>query len=333
MGKRVFFALAAVVLMAGLILAGHIYATRDSRLIRTIDPIVSTDWLAANSGLEGIVILDIRGGTDYAAGHIPNAINVPFPDPFSSEWVVSNPNGLWMELPEKAALFNTIGSRGIKKDSLVVIVTAPNPGAPPYYGLSNATRVADTLIYAGVKNVAILDGGYPKWVAETKPITTDVPAVVPVTYSSEVNEEMFVSIEYVKKGIKKAVIIDARDADVYFGAATEFFAPKEGHIPSARCLPTPWIWKLEGEGYIYKDKEILSAMSSGVIRRHKKSDDIIVYCGVGGYASSCWFVLTQVLGYENVKIYDGSAQEWVSYYEMVPYQWDYPPFHLLPNYL
>jgi thiosulfate/3-mercaptopyruvate sulfurtransferase len=321
MEKKVLFVLPAVILMASFFLTGYAYAKHVPPWTRTIDPIVSTDWLEANSGLKNLVILDIRGGADYAAGHIPNAINVPFTDPFSSEWVVSDPNGLWLQLPEKAALFNTIGSRGIRKDSLVVIVTAPIPGVPPYYGLANATRVADTLIYAGVKDVAILDGGYPKWVTEGKPTTTEVPAVEPVTYYSKLNEQMFVSIEYVRKHIGRTAIIDARDAEVYFGAAIEPFAPKEGHIPSARSLPTPWIWKLDSGSYIYKDAEILNAMASGVIGRHKASE-IIVYCGVGGYASSWWFVLTQILGYEDVKIYDGSAQEWVIHYDMVPYQWD-----------
>jgi len=321
MEKRILFALPTFILMASLLLAGHAYAKHVPPWIRTIDPIVSTDWLAANSGLPDLVILDIRGGADYEKGHIPNAINVPFTDPFSSEWVVSDPNGLWLQLPEKAALFNTIGSRGIKKDSLVVIVTAPNPGEPPYYGLANATRVADTLIYAGIKNVAILDGGYPKWAAEPRPISTVPTTGTPVTYNAKVNKEMFVSIDYVRKHIGKTIIIDARDAEVYFGAAIESFAPKEGHIPTARSLPTPWIWRLDNESYIYKDAEILGAMASGVIGKHK-ANEIIVYCGVGGYASSWWFVLTQILGYENVKIYDGSAQEWVMYYDMVPYQWD-----------
>jgi thiosulfate/3-mercaptopyruvate sulfurtransferase len=315
MEKRILLGLPAFILMASLFLAGHAYAKHVPPWVRAIDPIVSTDWLAANSGLQGLVILDIRGGADYAAGHIPKAINVPFTDPFSSEWVVSDPNGLWLQLPEKAALFNTIGSRGIKKDSLVVIVTAT--GDPPY-PLANATRVADTLIYAGVKNVAILDGGYPKWVTEGKPETTETPVVQPILYRAKVDEEMFVSIEYVRRHIGRVLIIDARDADVYFGVTIEPFADKAGHIPNARSLPTPWMWNSDGT---YKDTEILSAMASGVIARHE-ANEIIVYCGVGGYASSWWFVLTQVLGYKNVKIYDGSAQEWVRYYDMVPYQWD-----------
>ena len=315
MEKRIVLGLPAFILMASLFLAGHAYAEHVPPWGRAIDPIVSTDWLAVNSGLDSLVILDIRGGADYAAGHIPKAINVPFTDPFSSEWVVSDPNGLWLQLPEKAALFNTIGSRGIKKDSLVVIVTTT--GVPPY-PLANATRVADTLIYAGVKNVAILDGGYPKWIAEGKSTTAETPVVQPIPYRAKVDEEMFVSIEYVRRHIGRVLILDARDADVYFGVTIEPFADKAGHIPSARSLPTPWMWNSDGT---YKDTEILSAMASGVIGKHK-ANEIIVYCGVGGYASSWWFVLTQVLGYENVKIYDGSAQEWVRYYDMVPFQWD-----------
>jgi thiosulfate/3-mercaptopyruvate sulfurtransferase len=282
---------------------------------RELSPIVSTDWLSGHSA--EVVILDIRSPADFASSHIPGSINEPFVTAFdptcrgpSSNWIIGSKDCLWLQLPEIEDLFKTIGNLGIKKDSLVVIVTAPNPNEPPYYGLANATRVADTLIYAGGKNVAILDGGYPKWVAEGKPISKDPANVTPATYQTKVNKEMFVSIEYVRKHIGKAVIVDARDAEVYFGVAIEPFAPKEGHIQHARSLPTPWMWKLNPNGtYVYRDKETLRAMASGVIGR-QKANEIIVYCGVGGYASSWWFVLTQVLGYDNVRIFDGSIQEW-----------------------
>ena len=282
---------------------------------RELSPIVFTDWLSAH-GAE-VVILDIRSPADYAAGHIPGSINEPFVTAFdptcrgpSSNWIIGSKDCLWLQLPETGDLFKTIGNLGIKKDSLVVIVTAPNPNEPPYFGLANATRVADTLIYAGIKNVAILDGGYPKWAAEGRPASKDPATATPATYEAKVKKEMFVSIEYVRKHVGKAVIVDARDAEVYFGVAIEPFAPREGHIPTARSLPTPWMWKLNPHGaYLYRDKETLKAMASGVIGQHK-ANEIVVYCGVGGYASSWWFVLTQVLGYENVRIFDGSIQEW-----------------------
>ena len=282
---------------------------------RELAPIVPTDWLSAHSA--EVVILDIRGPADYAAGHIPGSINEPFATAFdptcrgpSSNWIIGSKDCLWLQLPEAGDLFKTIGNLGIKQDSRVVVVTAPNPNEPPYFGLANATRVADTLIYAGIRNIAILDGGYPKWAAEGRPASKDPTTATPAPYQAKVKKEMFVSMEYVRKHVGKAVIIDARDAEVYFGVTMEPFAPREGHIPTARSLPTPWMWKSNPQGaYLYRDKETLKAMASGVIGQ-PKANEIIVYCGVGGYASSWWFVLTQVLGYEKVKIFDGSIQEW-----------------------
>ncbi len=299
---------------------------------RTIDPIVSTDWLFAHSA--EVVILDIRSAADYAMGHIPFSINEPATIGFdpctgpSSNWMIGRGDCVWIELPKKEDLFKTIGDLGITKDSLVVIVNASNPGEPFFVCLANNTRVADTLIYAGVRNVAILDGGYLKWVAEGKPITSETPNVNPITYYSNVNEEMFVSMEYVRRNTGKAVVIDDRDAEVYFGAVIDTFLPPGaplGHIPRARSLPGAWIWEPKTENgsdpyYVYKDNNILEAMASGVIGHRDK--EIIVYCSVGGYASSWWFVLTQVLGYDKVKFYDGSAQEWVMHYDMVPYEWE-----------
>jgi len=316
MKKKIVLVLPVFFIIASLLPGGFAHAKNTRPSDRTMGPIVSTDWLEKNSNLEKLVIVDIRSEAEYGAGHIPKAINVPFKVPVSVGIIVKD--DLLLEVPEKTALFTTIGSHGIGSDSLVVVVTTTaNPPDPPY-PLANATRVADTLIYAGVKTVAILDGGYPKWVKENRKTTAEVPEVKPVIYQGMVNETMFVSMEYVQKRIGKAVIIDARDANVYFGAAIEPFAQKAGHIPTAACLPTPWMWNPDGT---YKDTKALGAMASGVVGK-QQDKEIIVYCGVGGYASSWWYVLTQVLGYENVKIYDGSAQEWVRDYNMVPYQWE-----------
>ena len=290
---------------------------------RKIEPIVSANWLAASMHLKDLVIIDIRSTDAYAAGHIPGAVNEPFVTAFdpctgpTSNWIIGSKDCLWLELPAANDLMGTIGNLGITADSKVVIVTAPNPKEPPYFGLANATRVADTLIYEGVANVAILDGGYPKWAAEGRPTNKGAPALSSVTYQAAVNEAMFVPINDVKKHMSDAIIIDARDAVVYAGTVTEPFADKPGHIPNAKSLPAPWIWNENPDGtYTYKDTKTLGTMASGVVG-DPGSQEIIVYCGVGGYASSWWFVLTQALGYQNVKIYDGAAQEWVKHYDMV----------------
>ena len=340
MEKKTLFFLAMFVLIASLFLTGSAQAcpNRPCTCGRTIDPIVSTQWLddAINGDgpAEDLVIIDIRIPPDYQPAHIPGSINEPFVldatatgCPFSN-WIICR-DDLWLEIPNKDALFGTIGSLGINDNSKVVIVTGPLPGQPPIYASANATRVALTLIYAGVKNVAILDGGYPKWKAEYRTTTVEVPEVTAVDYRGKMNNAIIVSRQCVKKRIWKADIIDARDADVYYGATIEPFALDAGHIRSAKCLPTPWMWEVDPSGtyYSYKDTELLRELAQSVIgnpwhwKRHL-GQEIIVYCGVGGYASSWWFVLTQVLGYDNVKLYDGSAQEWVMKYKMIPYQWD-----------
>lgn len=326
MKTKIFLALLALILMASLLFGCSTLTRYGAPSGRTMDPIVSTEWLSANSQLENLVIIDIRGPADYAAGHIPGSMNEPFVTAFNpctgptSHWIIGTKDCLWLEVPGVDDLMSTIGKLGITKDSRVVIVTAPNAKEPPFYGLANATRVADTLIYAGVKNVAILDGGYPKWVSEKRATTKEVPAVKSVTYQGEVNKAMFVTANYVKSRSKEAVIIDARDANIYSGLGIEPFTDKAGHIPNAKSLPAPSIWNQNPDGtYTYKDPKTLGKMASGVMAESAdpRSQEIIVYCGVGGYASSCWFVLTQVLGYQNVKLYDGSAQQWAKNYDMV----------------
>ncbi len=293
---------------------------------RMIDPIASTEWLDANSSLEDFFIIDIRDPADYAAGHIPGSINEPFVTANdsctgpSSNWIVGTKDCLWLELPNVTDLFSTIGRLGISKDSRVVIVTSPNPNEPPFFGFANATRVADTLIYAGVENVTVLDGGYPKWVLEGRSITKRVPALKSAAYQGEINKTMFVPMDHVNKQIGKTIIIDARDADDYSGRGDDTAANRGGHIPKAESLPAPRIWIHNPDGtYTYKDSKALARMVSDVIGHSEDSrgQEIIVYCGVGGYASAWWFVLTQVLGYDDVRIYDGSVQEWSRNYDMV----------------
>ncbi len=321
------FSLLVAILFASLLSGCYDLIKKEAPLSRMIDPIVSTDWLSSNSQLEDLVIIDIRGPADYGASHIPGSINEPFVKAFdpckgpSSNWIIGTKDCLWLEVPDVNDLFNTIGSLGITGNSRVVIVTAPNPKEPPFFGLANGTRVACTLIYAGVKNVAVLDGGYPKWLAEGRPTTKQATTPNAVKYVGEANKAMFVPACYVKKHSRDAVIIDTRDTNVYFGLSVEPFAKKAGHIPNAKSLPAPWIWDLNSDDgtYVYKNPEMLSAMASGVIGQSAdpKSQEIIVYCGVGGYTSTLWFVLTKVLGYQNVKFYDGSAQEWARNNDMV----------------
>lgn len=282
-----------------------------------INKIISTDLLERNLNLGNLVVLDIRSPDSYNAGHIPGAINVP-----EGMWYINppfGPNVPWMQVPPEEDLFELIGNAGITRCSWVVVVGATSgPLAPipfAFYSTAGITRVAMTLLYAGVKYVSILDGGYDKWTMEGRPVSTDPVTPIPVTFEGPVDETMLVSADYVESKIGKSIIVDARDEIVYNGTVMEPWAPVPGHIPTARNLPAPTLWNVKEDGagnavYItYKDTLTLWKMAGSVVGWNWFKE-IIVYCGVGGYASTVYFVLTEVLRYRNVKVYDGSAQEW-----------------------
>ena len=284
-------------------------------MTRAIDPIVSTDWLQTQLASKELTIIDIRWVEEFEAGHVPGAISVPFG--LQSVWAESGGDFL-LELPPDDDLFKLIGDCGLTTYSRVVIVgRAEEPPAPPY-ALADPARVAATLMYAGLRNVAVLSGGHLKWEGEGRPTTPEVPAITPVAYKSAVDRDSWVSTEYVKDHIGKAVIIDGRDPDQYFGTSIDPFADMRGHVPTARSLPTMWVWEKDGT---YRPADLIGGMAAGVIG-DGKDQEIITYCGVGGYASTWWFLLTQLLGYTNVKIYDGSMEAWVDGGNpLVQYSW------------
>jgi thiosulfate/3-mercaptopyruvate sulfurtransferase len=276
---------------------------------RTIAPLVSTNWLAKNLKEPKLVILDIRTSDSYKGGHIPGAVNVPF-----RSWAVTR-KGLLLELPEDKVLFQIIGAAGIKSDSKVVVANKVDI----HHDIADVTRVACTLMYAGVKNVAILDGGYNKWLKEKKPLSDKAVRPKPLVYKGELNKELFVTKEYVQSKLGKSAVIDTRTPDEFFGVTQDLFTDRPGHIPGASCLPAPWVWTEAGT---YKSVKEIRELAAGVVGRDK-SREIIVYCGVGGYSSTWCFLLREVLGYSDVKIYDGAAQEWTADPKapMVRYSW------------
>jgi thiosulfate/3-mercaptopyruvate sulfurtransferase len=270
---------------------------------RSIDPIVSTEWLAAHLGPD-LTVIDIRDAEAYQVGHIPGAVSVPF-GPVSA-WADCTEE-LLIELPPVDGLFQTIGDCGLSAQSQVVVAgRLPQPPDPPY-PLADPLRVAATLMYAGVGAVAVLSGGHARWEAEGRTLSTDAPRVEARPYNSAVDAATWVSTEYVKDRIGRAILVDGRDPDQYFGASIDPFADMRGHIPTARCLPLKWVWEPDGT---YRPIGDITDMARGVVGPDQ-AREIICYCGVGGYGSGWWFLLTQLMGYADVKIYDGSMEAWV----------------------
>jgi thiosulfate/3-mercaptopyruvate sulfurtransferase len=265
-------------------------------LAKDLPPIVSQDWIEKNLTHPKLVAVDIRKVEEYKEGHIPGSISV-----FYGTWAVKRKE-LDNELPVGDDLFDIIGSSGIRADSWVVIVGKTDTPTD----LFNQTRVAWTLAYAGIDNVGILDGSFNLWAKSKKPVSTDFAKPKAVEYKGKVNRAVFAGREYVKNQIGKAMVVDTRMPDFFFGASKPPFVTRAGHIQGANLLPSPWIFTAEGT---FRSLEELEAMASGVMGRDK-SKEIITYSDTGRLASGWWFVLNQVAGYSSVKNYDGSMQDW-----------------------
>jgi thiosulfate/3-mercaptopyruvate sulfurtransferase len=262
-------------------------------VVLAAETIVSPDWLQAN--LSKVTVVDIRKVEDYSAGHIPGAINV-----FYGVWAIQKA-GLLNELPADDDLRDILSAAGIEPATNVVVVgSIDNMGER-----ANITRVAWTLKYAGVANVAILNGGMNGWVDASLPIAKGAVRPQAKPYRGTFNKAILVSKAYVLANIGKALIVDNREPDFYSGAKKLDFVARPGHIKGAVNLPTAAAYNANGT---FKSISELEAMAKKVVG-DDKSKEILVYCDSGRVASVWWYLLSETFGYKNVKLYDGSAQD------------------------
>jgi len=267
-------------------------------MARGIDPIVSTDWLQKNLKNAKVVIVDVRKVEDYKAGHIPGAVNV-----FYGSWAIKK-GDLLNELPPIDDLADVVGSAGIDKDSLVVVIGKTDK-IPDQFDM---TRVAWTLKYLGVQNVAILNGGQNQWAKENKPLSQDMVKAKAKPFKALAGKNLFVDKAFVVDKIGKTTIVDTRGPAFYEGKEKLAFVPKLGRIKGAVNLPVGQLYTPEG---LYKDKAALAALAEKAVGSDLNKE-LILYCDTGKTATSWAFIMTEMLGYKDVKVYDGSSMEWLA---------------------
>lgn len=261
-------------------------------------PIVSTDDLEKNLTNPKVVVLDVRKVEEYRAGHIPGAVNVTY-----GSWAIKK-GDLLNELPPLDDLSEVIGNAGINKDSLVVIVGKTDK-VPDQFDM---TRVAWTLKYLGVPNVAILSGGQNQWVKEKKPLSQDMVKAKAKPFKASITAKLYVHKAYVMDNLGKATIIDTRAPAFYQAKEKLPFVPKLGRIKGAVNLPVGALYTPEG---LYKDKAALAALAEKAAG-NDPAKEMILYCDTGKTCTAWALILTDMLGYKNVKVYDGSSMEWLA---------------------
>ena len=264
---------------------------------REIGPIVSPGWLEANLDQPQLVILDVRRVEHYREGHIPKALNA-----FYGAWAYKK-GELYSEVPDPEDLNDLIGSMGIGLDSRVVVVGRTDTPRESY----QCARVACTLQYAGIRNVALLDGGMNQWVKENKPISTTVIQAKKRSFQGNYQKDRFADKGYIKARLGKIILLDVREADYFAGKKKLDCVPRMGHMPGAFNLPTSCAFNDNGT---FKRKESLTMIAESAAGKDR-TKEIVTYCDTGQCCPTWSYLLREMLGYENVRIYDGAMQEWM----------------------
>jgi thiosulfate/3-mercaptopyruvate sulfurtransferase len=278
--------LLAILLLSSGVLQGQVSSYRHPELL------IETQKLAPLLSSPQLRLLDARPGEEYQLGHLPGAVNLPAP---STDDLDANRRGFPIP-PEWAE--HVFREAGINSNSQVVIYDDQ--------GSRFATRVFYVLEFFGHSHVQVLNGGFKKWQSEGLPLTTDSPGIAPSDFKPQANPAIIATSEWVNAHLKdpQVKLLDARSAAEFKGERIQ--GPRGGHIPGAINLE--WTRVLDsGEIKTFLDAPSLEKVFSDA--QVLPSQEVVTYCQMGMRAADLYFAL-RLLGYERVRIYDGSWQEW-----------------------
>jgi thiosulfate/3-mercaptopyruvate sulfurtransferase len=261
--------------------------------------LVTTDWLAEHLGDDGLVVIESNEDVLlYRTGHIPGAHHV--------DWHLDLNDDVMRDYVSPEAFAAMCSARGITPDSTVVVY-----GDNFNWWAAYALWVFSLFGHADVR---LLDGGRAKWVAEGRAMTTDATEATPSTYPVVPRDDATIRAfkEDVLKHIGNGPLVDVRSPGEFSGELLHMpDYPQEGvqrggHVPTAQNVP--WKRAANDDGS-FKSVDDLRGIYEGELGM-KAGDDVITYCRIGERSSHTWFVLTHLLGFENVRNYDGSWVEW-----------------------
>jgi thiosulfate/3-mercaptopyruvate sulfurtransferase len=269
------------------------------------EPLVSPAWLNGHRADPGVVVLDIRSAIDgskpetFAQGHIPGAVHSDYD---KAGWRVTRNNVPFM-VPTTPELEKLIGDLGIDENSHVVVV----PAGVSVLDFGSAARTYWTLKYAGVGNVSILDGGLAAWKSAHYALATGAQTPSPAIFTAKIDNSILALVPDVEKIEQSggATLIDARPVSFFLGKEKAPAAAAYGHIPGALNIDSAAFY--DPVTNRLKPKPELAAIAGKV-----PAGATVAYCNTGHWAASDWFVLHEVLGHSNARLYAGSMVEWTS---------------------
>jgi thiosulfate/3-mercaptopyruvate sulfurtransferase len=263
------------------------------------DVLVSTDWVAEH--LDDPSVRIVESDEDvllYDVGHIPGAVKI--------DWVGDLNDPVVRDYIDSKHFAQLMSEKGISKDTTVV-----------FYGDKNnwwACYAFWVFQLFGHTNAKILNGGRKKWTDEERELTKEVPEYPKTNYPAPERNDAPIRafrdevLEHVKV---EGSLVDVRSPGEYSGELLHMAdypqegALRGGHIPGAKNIP--WA-KAANEDGTFKSYDELTALYGG--EGITSGRDVVAYCRIGERSSHTWFVLTYLLGFPNVRNYDGSWTEW-----------------------
>lgn len=263
------------------------------------DVLVSTQWVADHGQDANVRLVEVDvDTTQYASGHIPGAI--------AFDWQTQLQDNIARDIISQEEFEALLSRSGIGADTHVVL-----------YGDNNnwfAAYAFWLFKYYDHTRISLVDGGRKKWLAENRPLTTDVPSYPETEYKvSKVHSDLRADRDFVRARLEQPdfALVDVRSAAEYSG---EIIAPpgmsetaqRPGHIPGARNIP--WGQAVAEDGTFKSREELVKLYGGKGVTGTAR--DIVAYCRIGERSSHTWFALKYILGYDHVRNYDGSWTEW-----------------------
>ena len=288
--------------LAALLIAASAVLSGTAMAVEVPSPLVTTEWLAKNQ--DNVHVLDVRNDpTSYKeGGHLIGAIRVDF-----------------ARLRETAMEEGvSIENMSVRGEAFQVLMRAAGVSTNQPVVLTHRSRNIDDVGHAaylywqlklhGHDNVAILDGGTTKWIAESREVWGEDEEVEPGNFVAQPLRAALISNTNAVAAVlasKNGELLDARPFEFFVGLEKRSAVQKAGHIPGAALFPFTATLKADGT---FREREALAAAmkAAGV----SYAQPVTVYCNTGHTAAITWFVLRELIGYRNVSLYDGSMVAW-----------------------
>ncbi len=270
-------------------------------------PLITADWLVEHR--DGVHMLDVRKDLEsfMEEGHMEGAVLVNSKDVRIQREVDGKK---LTRMRQDAASFQAFMRRlGVNNNSQVVIThRGETPGQ-----LAGAARLYWQMKLFGFDKVALLDGGNAAWVAALEDLVSEVAEVTPGDYTvGKEHHEIVATMPQVQQAVKTSsdTLVDTRDLRYHVGIDKKDYVFAYGHIPGSRLLPYKFLNPAKGAAVYFPKDALRQTLAALHIPEDKP---LILYCNSAYECSSVWFALHEIIGKQDVRIYDGSLHQWTQY--------------------